>query len=158
MPRNEVEDIDLIEMIYARTAIKELNASFPKKNPVQLYKRWNQMEGSEWMKRNDYFKKIGNINFEKFLKCGTNDNEMCLMPNGVFPGTQFARTKPRIFDVKETGVPDFNSMDIPYTLENAYEDDVCPDLIALDEQPGLLIDVPSCDDTNLAAIYGASII
>ena len=77
-------------------------------------------------------------------------NEISLMPNGVFPGTKFARTKPRIFDVKETGVPDFNLIDIPYTLENAYDADTCPNLIALDEQTDLLTDVPSCDDPNLA--------
>ena len=77
-------------------------------------------------------------------------NEISLMPNGVFPGTKFARTKPRIFDVKETGVPDFNLVDVPYTLENAYDADTCPNLIALDEQPDLLTDVPSCDDPNLA--------
>ena len=66
MPRNE--EIDLMEMIYARRSIKELNASFPKNNPLQYYERWNQMKGTKWMKKNDYFKKIGNINFEKFLQ------------------------------------------------------------------------------------------
>lgn len=149
-------------------------------NPLNFYKTWGTAEGAAGQAdENEYSNRQRHPNttiddFTMLARCSDTDtnctsnddcvagrawragdatceaNEISLMPNGVFPGTKFARTKPRIFDVKETGVPDFNLIDVPYTLENAYDADTCPNLIALDEQPDPLTDVPSCDDPNLA--------
>jgi hypothetical protein len=108
MPRNE--EIDLIEMIYARKAIKEINHLAQKRNeeygdninPFAFYRRYCRMNLCEIHK--DYFKKIGNINFEKFLQIIYSDYRICVgwqysfdELNDMFSYEKWNKIKPSIY-------------------------------------------------------------